>query len=289
MNTTSTEEWENSIEKKERFEFGENWINFLNKLSNEHIEASKDSMNEFLTIDMLKGKSFIDIGSGSGLHSLVAAMQGAKVFSFDYDYHSFLATSKIKEKYLPDYSFWEISQGSVLDDNYMNRLPRFDIVYSWGVLHHTGSMWNAISNATKLVENNGHFFIAIYNNQRWKSRFWWFIKFLYNKLPKILQKIYAILLGYTFIVINLLKYTIMLKPGIAIEALKNYKKGRGMNMINDMIDWIGGFPYEYATVKELDDFFKKRGFELIKVKEASSLGCHQIIFKKIHNYVSNNR
>jgi len=192
-----------------------------------------------------------------------------------------IATNKIKEKFLPNYTMWKVSQGSVLDDIYMYSLPKFDIVYSWGVLHHTGSMWKAISNAIDLVENNGHFFIAIYNKQKWKSKFWWFIKFLYNKLPNVLQKIYSISLGYIFIFINILKYTIILQPGVAFNSLKNYKKGRGMIMINDIIDWMGGFPYEYATVKELQDFFKERGFELVKVKEATSLGCHQILFKKI--------
>lgn len=280
MNTSTDVEWKDSVDNKERFGFGENWMNYLNKLSTEQIEAAKKSMNEFLTSEMLKGKSFIDIGSGSGLHSLVAAMQGANVYSFDYDLDSFTATSKIKEKYLPEYDLWKVSQGSVLDDTFMNTLPQYEIVYSWGVLHHTGSMWKAISNAISLVAKDGHFFIAIYNKQGWKSKFWWYIKYLYNKLPRVLQKPYAIFLGIIFITLNIVKYTLMLKPGIAINSLKNYKQGRGMNIVNDIIDWMGGFPYEYATVKELDDFFAEKGFTLIKVKEATSLGCHEILFKK---------
>jgi len=275
------DEWKLSVQKNERFQFGNNWVNYLDKLNTEDIEMAKFSMYKFLDEEELKNSTFLDIGSGSGLHSLVASMAGAKVYSFDFDLDSYNATLSLKEKYLPLNENWVVNQGSILDSLFLKNLPKFNIVYSWGVLHHTGEMWNSINNAIELVDNKGYFFIAIYNNQGWKSKFWWHVKFIYNKLPKLTKKPFAIFLGIIFNLINIIKYTILLKPYTAIKPLLNYKHGRGMKISNDIIDWIGGFPYEYATLNKLNIYFNLKGFEIVKFKEANSLGCHEILYKKV--------
>jgi len=279
-NLNENDGWKDEVNSNSRFEFGKNWINYISKLSDERIIAAKASMNNFLSEEELKVASFLDIGSGSGLHSLVAHMQGAKVTSFDYDPSSVNATKSLRDKFDVDEVDWKVMQGSVLDIDFINNFQKFDIVYSWGVLHHTGSMWQAIANAMSLVKDGGCFFIAIYNKQGWKSKFWWYIKKSYNMLPNFLKKTYAITLGIVFNSVNIIKYTLLLKPQVAIKPLLNYKKGRGMNWLNDTIDWMGGFPYEYASVNELNDFFSKANFTLEKTKEASSLGCNELVFRK---------
>ena len=42
----------------------------------------------------------------------------------------------------------------------------FDIVYCWGVLHHTGNMWKAIDNSTEFVSDTGLYYISIYVKNR---------------------------------------------------------------------------------------------------------------------------
>lgn len=264
-----------------RFKFGENWESYSARINEEHINASIEKMKYFLD-EKCQNSSFIDIGCGSGLHSLSAIRLGAsEVHSFDYDLDSVKTTQNVKDRFEPNNQNWHIERGDALDHKYMEQLGQYDIVYSWGVLHHTGSMWKAIENSLSLVKQNGYFFIAIYNNQGWKSKFWWFVKYFYNILPNGFNKIFAIVLGSFFQIINIVKYTLMLKPMAAITPLLNYKKDRGMSYFHDIIDWYGGFPYEYASVDELNSFFIKHGFEVVKVKETPSLGCNEVLYIKV--------
>lgn len=264
-----------------RFKFGENWESYSAEINDRHINASKLKMEYFLK-NICYGASFIDIGCGSGLHSLSAIRLGAsEVHSFDYDLDSVKTTQNVKDRFEPNNQNWHIERGDALDHKYMEQLGKYDIVYSWGVLHHTGSMWKAIENSLSLVKQNGYFFIAIYNNQGWKSKFWWFVKYFYNILPNGFNKIFAIVLGSFFQIINILKYTLMLKPMAAITPLINYKKDRGMSYFHDIIDWYGGFPFEYASVDELNSFFISNGFEAVKIKQTSSLGCNEILYRKV--------
>ena len=265
----------------DRFAFGDNWSSFLNKLDNERITEAELSLKNMLDMESLEGKRFLDIGSGSGLFSMAARRLGASVVSFDYDPSSVRCTLELKKKFFPDDKEWIIEEGSIIDDSYTNGLGMYDIVYSWGVLHHTGAMYIAFQNAINRVEKNGVLYIAIYNDQKWKSHLWWLIKLIYNKLPEPLNKIYAYSLTFMLDIFNILKYTIKLKPMVAIKPLITYKKKRGMSRVHDIVDWIGGFPYEFATHDNLRKFFETYGFELVKSKQATSLGCHEMVFKRI--------
>ena len=269
------------VSSKQRFEFGKNWKGFINKLTDERIQHAEISLKDMLKVDNLKGKTFLDIGSGSGLSSLVAKKCGAKVTSFDFDDSSVWCTNKLKSLYFPDSSDWEIIQGSVLDTEFLKSLGSFDIVYSWGVLHHTGEMATAIDNASKLVNKDGLLFLAIYNDQGLKSHFWWMIKYLYNHLPGLLQKPFAYSLGFTIKFLMLIKYTLKLKPMIILSRIFNYQTSRGMSLLNDIVDWYGGFPYEFLKYEHLVRYVEGKGFKLVNGRKASSLGCHQVVFKSL--------
>jgi 2-polyprenyl-3-methyl-5-hydroxy-6-metoxy-1,4-benzoquinol methylase len=129
------------VARGDRFEFGRNWSEFLKNIDDARIEAAVASLQSHLGEDRLDGRTFLDAGSGSGLFSLAARMLGAQVHSFDYDPRSVACTEELKRRYRPLDDGWKIELGSVLDRSYMDSLGRFDITYSWGVLHHTGAMW----------------------------------------------------------------------------------------------------------------------------------------------------
>jgi 2-polyprenyl-6-hydroxyphenyl methylase/3-demethylubiquinone-9 3-methyltransferase len=146
---------------QERFQFGANWAQFLRVLNDERIHEAERSLMHSLSVDTLHGTRFLDIGSGSGLFSLAARWLGAQVHSFDYDLQSVACTQELKRRYCPDDPLWRVEQGSVLDTAYLNSLGRFDIVYAWGVLHHTGAMWQALEHVVDLVADGGMLFLSI--------------------------------------------------------------------------------------------------------------------------------
>ena len=164
--------FEAEVKNGDRFEFGKNWKSYLELLSEDKIKIAELSLKEMIGVDDLTGKTFLDIGCGSGLFSLAAKnLNATKVHSIDFDNESVECTKFLKEKYHPD-SSWVIEERPVLDEDYINSLPPFDIVYSWGVLHHTGNLMLALQHASIPVKLNGTLFIAIYNDQGFKSRLW---------------------------------------------------------------------------------------------------------------------
>src|SRR5947208_11721581 len=183
---------EREVTAGRRFGFGRNWASFLKRLNEARIAEAEKNLIEFLGEKSLAGRSFLDVGSGSGLSSLAARRLDARVTSFDYDGQSVACTEELRRRYRPDDPSWIIEQGSVLDTEYLAGLGQFDIVYSWGVLHHTGAMWQAMENAVIPVAPGGKLFIAIYNDTGTQSRRWHAIKRVYNELPKLARKPYAI-------------------------------------------------------------------------------------------------
>jgi 2-polyprenyl-3-methyl-5-hydroxy-6-metoxy-1,4-benzoquinol methylase len=270
-------EHQKEIDLGERFEFGKNWLSFLAVLDDERIYEAEASLKKMLGVQDLQGKRFLDIGSGSGLFSLVARRLGAMVYSFDFDPQSVGCTAELKRRYFPDDPEWTVEKGSVLDVNYLVRLGQFDIVYSWGVLHHTGAMWEALNNISPLVAEDGKLFIAIYNNQGGASRRWTALKRLYNRhqLLRMPLIIYTLVRQWSLTIIKDLMH------GNPLITWKNYKISRGMSAWHDVVDWIGGYPFEVAKPEEIFDFYRDRGFELLRLKTcAGGLGCNEFVFRK---------
>ncbi len=269
------------VESGERFEFGKNWSAFLAHLSEERIFKAEESLREMLEAETLAGKTFLDIGSGSGLFSLAARRLGAKVFSFDFDSNSYACTKELKRRFFDGDADWTIEQGSALDKNYVESLGKFDIVYSWGVLHHTGEMWKGLENASLAVKTGGKLFIAIYNDTGSQAARWHWIKKTYCRLPNFLKSPFAVAAIFPDEAKRFLNFALKGKPLGYISYWKNYRNGRGMNRWHDIIDWVGGFPYEVATVDEIFEFYKAKGFTLQKIKSGGAgLGCNEFVFEK---------
>ncbi len=269
------------VEKGERFEFGKNWSAFLSVLDEERILQAEQSLREMLEVEDLAGKTFLDIGSGSGLFSLAARRLGAKVFSFDFDSNSFACTTELKRRYFENDADWTVQQGSALDREYVSSLGKFDIVYSWGVLHHTGAMWDALDNAAIPVADNGKLFIAIYNDTGSQATRWHWVKKTYCRLPKSLKTPFAVAAILPEESKRFLSSMARLKPQEYINSWTKYKNDRGMNRWYDIIDWVGGYPYEVAAPDELFEFYKAKGFSMAKLKcKGVGLGCVELVMKK---------
>lgn len=265
------------ISTGERFAFGENWALFLENFTNEKLETAILTLKTSLEAETLTGKTFLDIGSGSGLSSLAARSLGANVISFDYDETSVACTQELKNRFFPDDLNWTIEHGSALDVDYIKNLGEFDITYSWGVLHHTGKMWQAIENSIATVKPGGIFLLAIYNDEGRASRAWLKIKKAYNSLPSSLR---FLVLWPSFV--RLWGPTIILDTltGNPLKTWNSYGNDRGMSPWRDVIDWVGGYPFEVARPDEIFGFLKSRGFSLQGMKTITGHGCNEYVFRK---------
>ena len=163
------------------FSFGQNWAEYVKQhFSETRVQDAKSRLLGFLQMPDLSGKYFLDIGSGSGIHSLAAFKAGARrIVSFDLDPASVETTKRLRDQFGAT-DRWEILSGSVLDPAFLAKIEPADIAYSWGVLHHTGHMWDAVRNAAKLMLPTGLFFIALYTTTS-KSAYWLATKQRYNR------------------------------------------------------------------------------------------------------------
>jgi 2-polyprenyl-3-methyl-5-hydroxy-6-metoxy-1,4-benzoquinol methylase len=265
----------------DRFEFGKNWARFLADLNEERVSFAVGSLREMLGVASLAGKSFVDIGSGSGLFSLAARRLGARVHSFDYDPHSVACTAALRQRFFPGDDNWSVAEGSALDTAYLSSLGRFDIVYSWGVLHHTGKMWEALGNVAPLVAAHGKLFIAIYNDQGSRSRRWLAAKRIYNRLPTPLKAPWAVIAIAPTELKAAGTALVGGKFGSYLREWRVVDRTRGMNRWRDVIDWVGGYPFEYASPDEIFDFYRARGFQLSRLRsKGAGFGCVQYVFDK---------
>lgn len=269
------------IARGERFKFGENWSRFLSLLDDTRIAEAEESLRQMLGVESLEGLSFLDIGSGSGLFSLAARRLGARVRSFDFDPQSVACTTELRRRFFPEDTDWRVEEGSALDAEYVASLGKFDVVYSWGVLHHTGRMWLALENAQKAVATGGKLFIAIYNDTGSQAARWKWIKRTYNNLPRPLRLPFTLAVIAPDEIKSMLRSVLTLKPQQYIHSWTRYKSNRGMNRWRDIIDWVGGYPYEVATPEEIFNFYRERGFTLIKLRCGHvGLGCNEFVFEK---------
>jgi len=256
--------------ERERFAFGQNWEYFAKHLQQQDYFRAKQSLQQL--IGELTDKSFLDVGCGSGLFSIAASALGARcVLGFDVDAQAVKTARSLVEKIAQ----WdpairpediEFKVESILNENLS--LERFDVVYSWGVLHHTGQMYKAFDRIRDLVADDGLLVVAIYN-KHWTSPLWRAIKRTYVVSPRLVQVglVWAILLA-------------KLSAGL-LSGKNPFKRARGMRFYTDLVDWVGGYPYEYASVDEVTSYFTARGFELKKLKPTTGCtGCNEFVFER---------
>ncbi|WP_327588916.1 class I SAM-dependent methyltransferase [Nonomuraea sp. NBC_00507] len=261
---------------KRRFAFGNNWLSYVKVVDENRIEEAKRSLTRALGVSDLTGLSFLDVGCGSGMFSLAAHRLGARVHAFDYDAQSVAASAELRRRFAAD-GDWTVEQGSILDEDYVRGLGRHDIVYSWGVLHHTGAMWQAINTTATLVAPDGLLYISIYNDQGAASRLWWRLKRLYVQGGPLMRKSLVLAGGVYFRSRSMAAQVIRTTCGVSASR---EARGRGMSRRHDLIDWMGGFPFEVAKPEQVFSFLRERHFELRYLTTcAGSLGCNEYVFE----------
>jgi 2-polyprenyl-6-hydroxyphenyl methylase/3-demethylubiquinone-9 3-methyltransferase len=265
----------------DRFAFGRNWQAFLSVVNEESVRSAETSLRTLLGVEHLAGKRFVDIGSGSGLSSLAARHLGATVHSFDYDPQSVACTATLRQRYFPDDPLWTVEQGSALDTVYLSTLGQADVVYSWGVLHHTGAMWQAVENLFPLVAPGGTLALALYNHQGLATKVWTAVKKAYVSSPAMFKPLIAALVCAHFEGWHMVDRLLHLKNPLPCEDWRQYRSQRGMSRWYDYVDWAGGYPFETVTPDQVFDCVHPRGYELIYLRtQGAGLGCNEFTFRQ---------
>lgn len=287
-------------EAETRFAFGKNWGEFLKQIDSERAAQAVLSLRHLLQLDPdktapLEGKTFLDIGSGSGLFSLAAVSLGAAVVSLDIDPDSVDCTRRLKAQVESSVRVsgaeggilaahendWQVLQLSVLDCDGMSTLGMFDIVYSWGVLHHTGAMAAAVEAASQRVAPGGWFAIAIYNDQGGASRRWHAIKRGYHAVPRFLRGAYVVACASVYEAKFALARLARGNNPLPFADWRAKRTDRGMSVWHDWVDWIGGLPFDVATPEAIILPMRRKGFALEHLRTVGSgWGCNEYVFRR---------
>jgi 2-polyprenyl-3-methyl-5-hydroxy-6-metoxy-1,4-benzoquinol methylase len=262
-----------------QFDFGENWLDYSKRaLTPERIDQAKADLRAVTEGIKLDNKRFLDIGFGQGLTLLNAASMGAKVTGCDSNPKctQALELTRAQINDLQDIEV-KIVVGSILNEKIVSQIRqvggddtgRFDIVHSWGVLHHTGNMAQAIDIAASLVNSDGYLILALYN-RHWSSTLWHFIKRSYCCSPKWIQ----LLLIWGI-------YPVIWVAKLLVTGRNPFRQQRGMDFFYNVVDWVGGYPYEYACVDEVHALLEKLGFQEIRVITTEvPTGCNEFVYRR---------
>jgi len=253
------------------FDFGSNWEAFSDRwIDAERVDVAVRSLQSLLGRDNLNGVSFLDVGCGSGLFSIAAYRLGAsRIMGIDINPRCIEVSERNRDRLAPGAPI-TFQTASALSAESVGALGMFDLVYAWGSLHHTGAMWDAVRNVAARVSIGGALVLAIYN-KHFTSPVWKAIKWLYNHLPMFGQRLMVMLFTGIIYVAKFL-----------VTWQNPLKKERGMDFRYDVIDWVGGYPYEYARAGEIEKVIRGLNFELRRCILAQvPTGCNEFVFIKI--------
>lgn len=267
------------LDQGTHFKFGKNWLDYAAKIDERKIAQAVADLRRLAGREQLDGLSFLDIGCGSGLHTLAAVRLGAaRAVGLDIDPDSVVASRQTLSRFAPRAaSHFDVC--SIFDVTPAS-LGTFDIVYSWGVLHHTGDMRRAIETAAGLVAPEGLLLLALYRKTPYCG-LWRLEKRWYSGATERRQK------RARQIYIFLHRLAAKVKWRDFDAYIRNYSNDRGMDFCNDVHDWLGGYPYESISPPACRRLLASLGFDLerefvIKARLTGLLGsgCDEYAFRR---------
>ncbi len=262
------------------FKFGRNWASYARMVGAPQIEKAVEGLSRLVPAEEMKGKNFLDIGCGSGLSMLAALRLGAtRVKGIDIDADSVATTEQLLSQNAGD--FWAVEQKSIFDLDPAHD-GQFDIVHSWGVLHHTGNMKKAIDKAMKLVAPGGMFVLSLYSKTPFCG-LWTHEKKFYTEGGPVVQALIRAIYKALYIL------GIIVTGRNPVTYLKSYTAHRGMDWGHDVHDWLGGYPYESVTPEQVTALLAKGGFTPVRsfTKAARLKGffgthCNEFVARRIN-------
>lgn len=267
------------------FRFHDNWREFVEKyFSEERVTEAKHSLTEFYGVDDFRRRSFLDIGCGSGLFSFAAYELGAEeIISFDVNPGVAEATREVRA-HAGNPDRWTVKTGDILDEAFVEELGAFDLVYSWGVLHHTGAMFDAIENSLDCVAPGGRYYLAVANDGSkagLSSAKWATVKRVYNSSPTPIKRLLEA--GY---IGGFIAHCVVNGEN-PVRKIREFRKRRGMAFYPDVKDWLGATPFEFARPNEVihmvtegTDFHLKRLRRAPDRVDTSGTGCNEFLFER---------
>ncbi len=237
------------------FAFGKNWAAYAAKISEAEIAEAQNGLRR-LVGEELPGRRLLDIGCGSGVHALSALRLGASsVLAVDLDTDSVATTRALLEQRAAG-GPWEVRHESVFALS-PETAGTFDVVYSWGVLHHTGDMVRAMTKAAAMVAPGGIFAFALYRRV-WMDWFWRLEKRWYAKASPAAQR------RAQAVHVALFKAGLTVTGRNAARYIAEYRGNRGMDFHHDVHDWMGGWPYESISDEEVEAMLVPWGFTRVR-------------------------
>lgn len=195
------------------------------------IEKQIEFLNKLIGRDNIENKIVLDAGCGTGIAAISFKKLGAnKVIGIDISKKSLLTAKKLAEEAGVKLKF---ITGDLLN------LPlkgNFDIIHSFGALHHTGDTKGAFANLINLLGENGQFYLALY----WRTR----LTFLHQFIRKILR----------------------LLPESAWEPISKFitkfmvgkkKTQRGFDGYGEALDWLCVPHRDHYRPEEIKKWFKE--------------------------------
>jgi 2-polyprenyl-6-hydroxyphenyl methylase/3-demethylubiquinone-9 3-methyltransferase len=268
-------------DRESHFAFGKNWLDYASKIDESRIRQAMDDLSRLGGGRALTGAAFLDIGCGSGLHSLAALRLGAaRVVGLDIDEDSVAAATATIARFAPAAPA-RFAVRSVFELR-PEELGCFDVVYSWGVLHHTGDMVAAIESAARLVSPGGAFYLALYRKTNFCGM-WRSVKRWYSRATPQGQgsarRIYE----------SLFRLGCWVRGRSFSAYIADYSRQRGMDFHNDVHDWLGGYPYESISPGACHALLGRLGFEAERefVQRTHLLsgllgsGCDEYVFRRV--------